>query len=176
VLFLRVGCRRSLEESRGDRAGVYTRIVTTPYTTLLDSTVQRAWAIHYDWVHRPFGTVQTDCLPQIWVEYSLGLDPDSSMVSIDSSTGEIVALSLVTPEAWDGRTMIVSETVHRDQADGHHLLRAAVAAALDVLAHKRTLLVDLEGHSTDPHSPALVSSLPTVGGDPMGILKLAPPK
>jgi hypothetical protein len=138
--------------------------------------VQRAWAIHYDWVHRPFGTVQTDCLPQIWVEYSLGLDPDSSMVSIDSSTGEIVALSLVTPEAWDGRTMIVSETVHRDQADGHHLLRAAVAAALDVLAHKRTLLVDLEGHSTDPHSPALVSSLPTVGGDPIDILKLAPPK
>jgi hypothetical protein len=33
-----VGCRRSLEESGGDRTGVYTRIVTTPYTTLPDST------------------------------------------------------------------------------------------------------------------------------------------
>ena len=35
---LRVGCRRFLEESRGDRAHVYARAVTTSYTTLLDST------------------------------------------------------------------------------------------------------------------------------------------
>lgn len=37
-LSLRVGCRRFLEESRGDRTCVYTRAVTTSYTTLLDST------------------------------------------------------------------------------------------------------------------------------------------
>lgn len=35
---LRVGCRRFLEESRGDRASVYAPAITTPYTTLLDST------------------------------------------------------------------------------------------------------------------------------------------
>jgi GNAT superfamily N-acetyltransferase len=150
------------------------------YTTaaikhLPSQRVQRAWAIHFDWVHRPFGTVDTDRLPQVWVDYSQGLDLDSSMVSIDSSTGEIVALSLVTPDAWDDRTMIVSETVERDQADGSRLLRATVAASLEVLAHKGTRLVELEGHTTDAHSPALVSSLPTVGGDPMDILKLAPP-
>jgi hypothetical protein len=33
-----VGCRRFLEESRGDRAHVYARAVTTSYTTVLDST------------------------------------------------------------------------------------------------------------------------------------------
>jgi hypothetical protein len=69
----------------------------------------------------------------------------------------------------------VSETVERDQADGSRLLLATAAASLDVLAHKGTRLVELEGHTTDAHSPALVSSLPTVGGDPMDILKLAPP-
>jgi hypothetical protein len=33
-----VGCRRFLEESRGDRASVYARAVTTSYTTLKDAT------------------------------------------------------------------------------------------------------------------------------------------
>jgi hypothetical protein len=33
-----VGFGRSLEESRGDRAHVYTQAVTSSYTTLLDST------------------------------------------------------------------------------------------------------------------------------------------
>ena len=38
---LRVGCGRSLEESRGDRTRVYALAVTTPYSTLLDSTQAR---------------------------------------------------------------------------------------------------------------------------------------
>ena len=111
-----------------------------------------------------------------WARYGSGLDGETSMVTIDASTQAVVALSLVTPDAWDGRTMIVSETVHEDQPDGDRLLRATVAASLSRLAARGHDRVELEGHSTDAHSPQLVRSLPPAGGDPMDVLKLLPPR
>ena len=98
------------------------------------------------------------------------------MVTIDASTQAVVALSLVTPDAWDGRTMIVCETVHEGQPDGDRLLCATVAASLGRLAARGHGRVELEGHSTDAHLPQLVRSLPPAGGDPMDILKLLPPR
>ena len=50
------------------------------------------------------------------------------MVTIDESTQAVVALSLVTPDAWDGWTMIVSETVHEDQPDGDAYCAACQSA------------------------------------------------
>jgi GNAT superfamily N-acetyltransferase len=137
--------------------------------------VEQAWASYFEWAHRPFGTVHTDHLPQYWTRYSDGLDPDASRLSIETSTDSIVALSLVTPDAWDGRTMIVSETVHEEQRHGGQLLGASIAASLSRLADQGIRLVELEGHSTDAHSPQIVQTIPAGGGDPMDILKLAPP-
>jgi GNAT superfamily N-acetyltransferase len=138
--------------------------------------VEGAWATYFAWVHRPFGTVHVDRLPQLWAGYREGVDPEVSMLAVRTSTGDIVALSLVTPDAWDGRTMVVSETVQPDQPDGDQLLRATVAASLTPLGRRGTHRVELEGHTTDPHSPQLVRSLPPGGGDPMVILRLAPPR
>jgi len=137
--------------------------------------VERAWSTYFEWAHRPFGTVHTDQLPQYWTQYSDGLDPDASRLSIETSTGAIVVLSLVAPDAWDGRTMIVSETVHEEQRHGDQLLGATIAASLGRLADQGIRRVELEGHSTDAHSPQIVQTIPAGGGDPMDILKLAPP-
>ena len=138
--------------------------------------VKQAWAAYFEWAHRPFGTVRTEHLPDYWAWYGSGLDGETSMVTIDASTQAVVALSLVTPDAWDGRTMIVSETVHEDQPDGNRLLCATVAASLSRLAARGYDRVELEGHSTDAHLPQLVRSLPPAGGDPMDFLKLLPPR
>ena len=137
--------------------------------------VEQAWATYFEWAHRPFGTVHTDHLPQYWARYSDGLDPGASRLSIETATDTIVALSLVTPDAWDGRTMIVSETVHEEQRHGDQLLGATIAASLSRLADQGIRRVDLEGHSTDAHSPHIVQTIPAGGADPMDILKLAPP-
>lgn len=133
-----------------------------------------AWATYFVWAHEPFGTVRADQVPQTWDGLSTGLDPAASMITLDQ-TGAIVAFSLVSPDVWDGRTMIVSETVQADQPDGSQLLKATVAASLSVLAQRGVHRVELEGHTTDPHSPSLVESLPSGGGDPMDILELAAP-
>jgi GNAT superfamily N-acetyltransferase len=138
--------------------------------------VEQAWATYFEWAHRPFGTVHSEHLPNYWAWYGSGLDGETSMVTIDASTQAVVALSLVTPDAWDGRTMIVSETVHEDQPDGDRLLRSTAAASLSRLAARGHDRVELEGHSADAHSPQLVRSLPPAGGDPMDVLKLLPPR
>lgn len=136
--------------------------------------VLRAWTTYYVWAHQPFGTVHADQVPLAWEGYSRGLDPAASMITLDQA-GTIVAFSLVSPDAWDGRTMIVSETVEPDQPGGTDLLKATVAASLAVLARRNVHRVELEGHTTDPHSPALVASLPPGDSDPMDILELRPP-
>ncbi len=138
--------------------------------------VEQAWSTYFAWAHRPYGTVHTDHLPQYWTRYSAGLDQGASKLSIVTATDAIVALSLVTPDAWDGRTMIVSETVHEEQRHGDQLLGATIAASLSTLADQGIRRVELEGHSTDAHSPQIVQTIPAGGSDPMDILKLAPPR
>lgn len=138
--------------------------------------VQAAWASYYRWVHEPFGTVHTQHLPDLWSRWSPGLDGEASTLMVEEATGEIVALRLLTPEAWQGRTMIVSETVHRHQSEGDRLLKATVAAPFAVLHRHGFTLVELEGHTTAAQSPGLIRSLPIDGGDPMDILELDRPK
>lgn len=151
--------------------GGYTTITMAeqPAAKVLD-----AWTTYYVWAHEPFGTVHADKVPMSWEGYSKGLDPKASMLTLDHK-GMIVAFSLVSPDVWDGRTMIVSETVQHDQPDGNQLLKATVARSLSVLGQRGVHRVELEGHTTDPHSPDLVNSLPADDGDPMDILELDPP-
>lgn len=150
--------------------------VTVTMDDLPVEQVAAAWATYYDWGHQPFGTVHAERIPDMWDSYSQGVDPHLSMLSLDRNSDEIVAFSLVTPDAWDGRTMIVAETVKQSQLNGVELLKATVAASLRALAQRGAHRVEMEGHTTDPHLPGLVASLPPAGGDPMDILKLAAPR
>lgn len=147
---------------------------TVTMAELPHDTILQAWTTYFVWAHQPFGTVHPEQVPLSWQGYSDSLDPTASMLTLDR-LGAIVAFSLVSPDVWDGRTMIVAETVERDQHDGTGLLSATVAASLTVLAQRDVHRVQLEGHSTDPHLPALVNSLPSDGADPMDIVELAPP-
>lgn len=149
------------------------------YTTVAmadhpEDEIVDAWTTYYLWAHERFGTVRADHVRQTWDGFVAGLDSTASMITVDEND-TIVAFSLVSPDAWEGRTMIVSETVQADQRDGSQLLRATVAASLSVLAERGVHRVELEGHTTDPHSPSLVETLPSDGGDPMDILELKPP-
>ena len=144
-----------------------------PMSDLPPAAVEAAWRTYYIWVHAPFAPVRTDRLAAWWNDYRAGLDADASMLITEAGGGDaIAALSLVSPDAWDGRTFIVSETVRPDQRGGDDLLRAAVAASLRVLGSRGVTLVELEGHTSDPHSPALLASLPEHDADPMDILRL----
>jgi hypothetical protein len=146
-----------------------------PMSDLPPAAVEAAWRTYYIWVHAPFALapVRTDGLAAYWNDYRAGLDVDASMLITEAEGGDaIAALSLVSPEAFDGRTLIVSETVRPDQPGGDDLLRAAVAASLRVLGSRGIARVELEGHTSDPHSPALLASLPEHDADPMEILRL----
>jgi GNAT superfamily N-acetyltransferase len=144
-----------------------------PMRDLPPAAVEAAWRKLYLWVHAQFFPVRTDGLAALWNDYRAGLDADASMLITEGEGGDaIVALSLVSPEVWEGRTFIISETVRPDQPGGDDLLRAAVAASLRVLGSRGITLVELEGHSSDPHSPALLASFPEHDADPMDILRL----
>ncbi|MDP9225273.1 MAG: GNAT family N-acetyltransferase [Actinomycetota bacterium] len=144
-----------------------------PMSGLPTAAVEAAWRTLYVWANARCCPVRTEGLAALWNDYRAGLDADASMLITESKGGDaIVALSLVSPEVWDGRTFIVSETVRPDQPGGDDLLRAAVAASLRVLGNRGVTRVELEGHTSDPHSPALLASLPEHDADPMEILRL----
>ncbi|MEA2508687.1 MAG: hypothetical protein QOG21_769 [Actinomycetota bacterium] len=144
-----------------------------PMREVSPEAVEAAWRSLYVWTNAPFAPVRTEGLAALWKDYRAGLDSDASMMITAPEEGDaIAALSLVSPEAWEGRTFIVSETVRPDQPDGDDLLQAAVAASLQVLASRGITKVELEGHTSDPHSPALLASLPKHDADPMEILRL----
>lgn len=144
-------------------------IADEPDARLLD-----AWATYFSWAHQRFGTVHPERIPETWSEYGSRLDRRASMITVDD-TNRIVAFSFVTVDSWDGRTFVVCETVRHDQPDGVRLLGATVAASIADLADRTIGRVQLEGHTTDPHLPALVAGLPPAGSDPLDILRLAPP-
>ena len=147
---------------------------TRPMAEVELELVIDAWAIYYDRTHRPFGAVRSERIRDHWDHYATGLDPQLSMISTEE-TGSVVAFSLVSPNGWQGRTFVVSETVDPEQPDGDTLLLATVAASVRALRAPGIRLVELEGQVTDPHSPALARSLPAGGADPMDIVELTRP-
>ena len=91
---------------------------------------------------------------------------------VEAGSGRIAAFSLVSQDAWEGRTFILCETVHPDQPDGLPLMQATLAASLGDLSAAGKRHIEVEGHSTDAHLPALVDSLPNADADPMTIYRL----
>jgi len=77
------------------------------------------------------------------------------------------------PEVWDGRTFVVAETVGRDQPFGLSLLQATLAASLRTRG-RDIQRVEIEGHSTDAHIPALFATLPAGPRDALDLYHFAP--
>jgi len=149
---------------------------TTAMADVPVEEVRSAWSSYFTWAHQPFGAVRADALPIVWDDYSRGVDAKLSQLCSDTTSGQIVALSLVSPDVWDGRTFVVAETAHRDQPQGVSLLQATVAASLRALANQGFQRVELEGHSTDAHAPQLFQSLPPGTSDPLDIYLLPTPE
>ncbi|MDN5724697.1 MAG: GNAT family N-acetyltransferase [Propionibacteriales bacterium] len=135
--------------------------------------LQAAWVSSYLWVHEPFAAVHTERLVEQWTRQRGVFDPQASRACLDEATGQILALSLVALDAWDGHNLLVAETVRRDQPDGDAILAATVAASISELARRGVDRVEFEGHATDAHTPTLFEILPTSGADPMDILELS---
>ncbi|MGZ8578748.1 MAG: N-acetyltransferase family protein, partial [Actinomycetota bacterium] len=143
-----------------------------PMCDLPPAAVEAAWRTSYIWGDS-FLPVRIEGLAALWIDYRAGLDADASMLITEAESGDsIAALCLVSPKAFDGRTLIVSTTMRPDQPGGDDLRIAAVAASLRVLGSRGITRVELEGHASDPHSSALVASLPEHDADPMEILRL----
>jgi GNAT superfamily N-acetyltransferase len=142
--------------------------VTSPVADAPTDEVRAAWSRYFTWSHQPFGAVRAEALPARWEDYREGVDGNLSALCRDPE-GRIVALSLVSPEIWDGRTFVVAETVHRDQPGGLDLLQATLAASLSTLADRGVRRVEIEGHSGDSHIPELFATLPPGPSDPLDI-------
>jgi GNAT superfamily N-acetyltransferase len=145
----------------------------TPMADVPAAEIQAAWSAYFTWVHQPFGAVRAEALPTVWDDYRAGIDDNLSYLCRDAD-GQIVAISLVSPEVWDGRTFVVAETVHRGQPLGVSLVQATVAASLRALADRGVQRVEIEGHSTDAHIPQLFRTLPAGPSDPLDIYLLNP--
>jgi GNAT superfamily N-acetyltransferase len=146
---------------------------TTRMTDLPAGETQAAWSAYYIWAHQPLGPTRADALPTVWEEYRSGIDDTLSYLCTDAE-GQIVAFSFVSPEVWDGRTFLVAETANRDQTLGVSVLQATVAASLRACADRGIQRVEIEGHTTDPHIPQLIETLPAGPSDPLDIYLLTP--
>jgi hypothetical protein len=129
-----------------------------------------AWTGSYEWAHASWIPVTSvEAVRQTLATSQLpGVDRSLSAVAVRAD--RIVALALVSPDVWDGRTFVIAETVHRDQPDGRALVGAVMAASLRRLGESGRTSVEFEGHTIDPHYAPLAATLPTIGGDPLTIL------
>lgn len=129
-----------------------------------------AWADSYSWVHASWSPVTSfEAVRQTLASGQLrGVDRSLSAVAVRSD--RIVALALVSPDAWDARTFVSAETVHRDQPDGRALVGAVMAASLRRLGESGRTIVEFEGHTIDPHYAPLAATLPTIGADPLTLM------
>ena len=85
----------------------------------------------------------------------------------------VVALSLVFDgPARDGIVRVLAETPRVDEPDGEHLVAAALARTLTLLADRGVRRVELEGRTFDPHLPAVVATFPPHDSNPMSVVRL----
>jgi hypothetical protein len=129
------------------------------------------WHGYFQWVHEPWApTYGLERIAAVMPDYRATLDADASVLIVDDT--DVVAMSLVAGEMWDGRTMIICEAARPDQPDGESLVRAAAAQSLDRLGRRGVRLVEFEGHAIDPHVPGLFASFPPHDSDPMDVIEL----
>jgi GNAT superfamily N-acetyltransferase len=138
------------------------------------SRFEKAWLDYYRWVHEAWAPVRgPDRLAAATADYRSTIDRGASALVVDRT--DVVAISLVAGEVWDGRTMVICETTRSDQPDGDRLVRAAAARSLDRLGRRGVRLVEFEGHDSDAHIPGLIASFPPHDADPMDIVRLHRP-
>lgn len=130
-----------------------------------------AWAKSYSWAHASWIPVTSVETVRETLAAGLLRGVDRSLSAVAVRSGRIVALALVRPDAWDARTFVTAETVHRDQPGGRALVGAVMAASLRRLGESGRTAVEFEGHTIDPHYAPLAATLPTIGADPLTILK-----
>jgi len=137
-----------------------------------EADLEEAWVDYYVWAHEMIGPLR----PRAEVAAAsagLGADLDHTVSSLVIRGGRVVALSLVFDRpAWDGIVRVLAETPRVDEPDGEHLVAAALARTLTLLAGRGVRLVELEGRTFDPHLPAVVATFPPHDSNPMSVVRL----
>ncbi len=137
-----------------------------------EADLEEAWVDYYVWAHETIGPLR----PRAEVAAaSAGLRTyvDHGVSSVVIRGGRVVALSLVFSEpAEDGIVRVLAETPHVDEPDGQHLVAAALARTLTLLAGRDVRLVELEGRTFDPHLPAVIETFPPHDSNPMSVVRL----
>lgn len=137
-----------------------------------EADLEEAWVDYYVWAHETVGPLR----PRADVAAaSAGLSGyvDHGVSSVVLRGGRVVALSLVFSEpAEDGIVRVLAETPHVDEPDGQHLVAAALARTLTLLAARGVRLVEMEGRTFDPHVPAVAATFPPHDSNPMSVVRL----
>lgn len=134
--------------------------------------LEEAWVDYYVWAHEMIGPLKPRA---VVAEASAGLGAyvDHGVSSVLLRGGRVVALSLVfAAPAEDGIVRVLAETPAVDEPDGEHLVAAALARTLTLLASRGVRLVEMEGRTFDPHLPAVVATFPSHDSNPMSVVRL----
>jgi hypothetical protein len=137
-----------------------------------EADLEEAWVDYYVWAHEMIGPLRPRAAIAA-ASAGLGADLDHAVSSLVIRGGRVVALSLVFGRpAWDGIVRVLAETPRIDEPDGEHLVAAAIARTLTLLAGRGVRLVELEGRTFDPHLPAVVATFPPHDSNPMSVVRL----
>ena len=141
-----------------------------------EADLEAAWVDYYVWAHETIGPLR----PRADIAAAsagLGTYVDHGVSSVVLRGGRVVALSLVFEEtAEDGIVRVLAETPRVDEPDGLHLVAAALARTLTLLAGRGVRLVEMEGRTFDPHLPAVFESFPPHTSNPMSVVRMHRPR
>jgi hypothetical protein len=137
-----------------------------------EADLEEAWVDYYVWAHETVGPLR----PRADIAAAsagLGDALDHGVSTLVLRGGRVVAIALVWSEPpWDGIVRVLAETPRVDEPDGQHLVAAALARTLTLLAERGVRQVELEGRTFDPHLPAVVATFPPHDSNPMSVLRL----
>ena len=137
-----------------------------------EADLEEAWVDYYVWAHEMIGPLRAR---EVVAAASAGLGGalDHGVSTLVLRGGRVVALALVWREPpWDGIVRVLAETPRVDEPDGEHLVAAALARTLSLLAERGVRKVELEGRAFDPHLPAVAATFPPHDSNPMSVLRL----
>jgi GNAT superfamily N-acetyltransferase len=131
-----------------------------------DSTILDMWVDVYEWIHADWSPIHSrDIARTVLMEGLPAVDRAASTVAIRA--GRPVALALVV------ESVVIAETIRRDEPDGHGLVAGAVASALRTVADRGVSAVIFDGHAVDPHLPAVLTGLPTTSNGRLLFMELS---
>ncbi|HEY0642214.1 MAG TPA: hypothetical protein VGD39_02255 [Nocardioides sp.] len=137
-----------------------------------EADLEEAWVDYYVWAHETVGPLRPRAVVAA-ASAGLGADLDHGVSTLVLRGGRVVAIALVFSEPpWDGIVRVLAETPRVDEPDGVHLVAAALARTLTLLADRGVRRVELEGRTFDPHLPAVVATFPPHDSNPMSVVRL----